>query len=292
MTDERSFRIVRLRLALLLSIGLSTVTCGGPRPTEPSPLVTTVTISGVPAMLTVGQTAPLSASATFNDNSVRSITSTAVWSSTNIAVATVSSAGLLAAVGPGTADIRAAYQGGTGSQPALVSSVTDPGLACGVERWPVKTLSDQDAGRVDFNSIPTTIRDLNLVAAQCSALPEPRTFAPEFQVHEVLGRITVARLETDRDYHIALADPFDSNFTIVTETADPICEGAISSGYRSSLIQARAQFDALVAGRSLSALAGTIVRVRGVGFYDFNHGQTGRSQSCMELHPILSIERQ
>ena len=36
---------------------------------------------------------------------------------------------------------------------------------------------------------------------------------------------------------------------------------------------------------------GATVRVRGAGFYDFNHGQTGRSQSCMELHPLTSIER-
>jgi hypothetical protein len=29
--------------------------------------------------------------------------------------------------------------------------------------------------------------------------------------------------------------------------------------------------------------------VRGVGFYDFNHGQRGRSANCIELHPIVSI---
>jgi hypothetical protein len=27
-----------------------------------------------------------------------------------------------------------------------------------------------------------------------------------------------------------------------------------------------------------------------VGFFDFNHGQTGRSRSCIELHPVLGIE--
>ena len=41
--------------------------------------------------------------------------------------------------------------------------------------------------------------------------------------------------------------------------------------------------------QSLGFLAGRTVRVRGVGFYDFAHGQTGRSQSCIELHPVLSI---
>ena len=29
----------------------------------------------------------------------------------------------------------------------------------------------------------------------------------------------------------------------------------------------------------------------GVGFFDVNHLQVGRSRSCIELHPILTIER-
>jgi len=36
---------------------------------------------------------------------------------------------------------------------------------------------------------------------------------------------------------------------------------------------------------------GTTVRVTGVGFFDVNHLQVGRSRSCIELHPILTIER-
>jgi hypothetical protein len=33
------------------------------------------------------------------------------------------------------------------------------------------------------------------------------------------------------------------------------------------------------------------VRMRGVGFYDFDHGQRGRSKNCIELHPIVFISR-
>jgi hypothetical protein len=51
------------------------------------------------------------------------------------------------------------------------------------------------------------------------------------------------------------------------------------------LTQARARSQYQV----LKPLTGKTVRVRGVGFYDFAHGQTGRSQSCIELHPILNI---
>lgn len=162
---------------------------------------------------------------------------------------------------------------------------------CGIERWSVKTLSDPDVTHVDVDNIQsTTIKDLNLLPAHCSGIPMLRAYPPEFQVFEVTGRIIVARLEDDRDYHVALADPADGSFTVVTEIPDPQCQGATSSPYRQTLAQVRAAFDALVAGRSVSSVVGTTVRVHGVGFYDFNHGQTGRSQSCIELHALISLQ--
>jgi hypothetical protein len=62
------------------------------------------------------------------------------------------------------------------------------------------------------------------------------------------------------------------------------------SPHLSTLMGARILFDTLLAGRPTSALVGQTVRVRGVGFYDFNHGQRGRAPNCIELHPVLSIE--
>lgn len=183
-----------------------------------------------------------------------------------------------------------------GTPPTSPTPPTPPpvvvGVTCGVERWAVKTLSDVGAGAVNLANVQqTTVRDLNQFPAHCSSLPSARTFAEEFQVYEVVARITLARLEDDRDYHIALADPDDPGATIVTEVADPVCQGVVSSPFLQTLTQARAQWDAIRAGRSLASLAGTMVRIRGVGFYDFDHNQTGRSRSCIELHPILGIER-
>jgi hypothetical protein len=103
--------------------------------------------------------------------------------------------------------------------------------------------------------------------------------------------VTFVRLEDDRDYHVALADPVDSSSSIVTEVADVACQGAIRSPHRGALETARNGFISLLGGRSPSTLVGATVRVRGVGFYDFNQGQTGRSRSCLELHPILESQR-
>jgi hypothetical protein len=187
--------------------------------------------------------------------------------------------------------------GGGGSASITVPVAPSPpvtgGLACGVERWFVKTLSDQDAGNVNVGTVtPISIRELNGFDTHCSGLPERRAFSEEFRVFEVTGRVTFVAHEDDRDYHIALEDPNNPGFSVVTELADILCAGAVMSPHFSSLSAADAKWRILLDGRSPSTLVGTTVRMRGVGFYDFAHGQRGRSQNCIELHPIIAIERQ
>jgi hypothetical protein len=148
----------------------------------------------------------------------------------------------------------------------------------------VKTLSDPDAARVDFIGVTsTTVTALNRLSSHCSGLPDSRAFTEEFHVYEVTGVVTFTRNEDDRDIHIALADPADASETIVVEVVDPACAGAAQSPFVVTLTQAKLQH------QGLGSVTGKIVRVRGVGFYDFAHGQTGRSQSCIELHPVLSV---
>jgi Bacterial Ig-like domain (group 2) len=291
----KSLRRSKIFGAAVLACALALASCGGGRPATPSPVPTSVRVTGFSGTLSVGGTVQLAATATFSDATTRTVTTDVLWSSTNVAVAIVSNGGLVTGVGLGTVEIRATFQSVTGSQPVFVTEEGPPapGLRCGVERWSVKTLSDPLATAVNlFQSQATTIRELNVQPVHCSGLPTGRTFSQEFQVYEVLGRITLVRLEDDRDYHVALADPDNPAFTMVTEVADPVCQGLVSSPHFSTLAEAKAQFDRFRAGRSLSSLVGELVRVRGVGFYDFNHNQTGRSQSCIELHPLIAFERQ
>jgi len=171
--------------------------------------------------------------------------------------------------------------GGTVATP-VVPSPPVSSIQCGVERWPVKTLSDPNASRVDyFNISTTTISALNALTAHCSGLPESRTYSEEFRVFEVEGVVLLTRNEDDKDVHIALADPADASKSIVVEVVEPSC--ATTSPFLVMLTNAKAQYQAA------GSLSGRHVRVRGVGFYDFAHGQTGRSASCIELHPVLNI---
>ena len=106
--------VVTVAVTAMLSI-LGGVTCSSP--TTPSG-VPNLSISGNRS-LTVGQTSQLTLIATFSDGTSRTFTSQATWQSTNMAVATVSSTGLVTAVGLGQAIIQATlppsteYQGTT-----------------------------------------------------------------------------------------------------------------------------------------------------------------------------------
>lgn len=287
--------------ALACVIAVAFARCGGTSststPATPTPTVTGVTVTGPSPSAKPGDTAQFTATAALSNGTTQTASTQATWQSSNTTVATVSSSGLVTAMAAGEADIRATYQSVTGSMHLTVSGPAPPGgplpgLECGVERWSVKTLSDADASRVSLAQVQqTTIKALNDHPTHCSGLPSARTFAEEFEVYEVIARITYVRLEDDRDYHIALADPGDSSYTIVTEVADIACQGAASSPHRDALETARHAFVSLLGGRSPSSLVGTTVRVRGVGFFDFNHGQNGRARNCMELHPIVSIDR-
>jgi hypothetical protein len=156
----------------------------------------------------------------------------------------------------------------------------------------VKTLADADASRVSLASVtPLSIRDLNDLPSHCEAGPDRRLYAEEFRVFEVVGRVTYVAHEDDRAYHMALEDPNAPGSTVVTELADTLCSGASMSPHLATLRSVEGMFASVLAGHGPSTLVGTIVRVRGVGFYDFNHGQRGRSRNCIELHPIVSISR-
>jgi hypothetical protein len=289
----RRFRLDAALVGLVISAA-----CGGSSPTTPSvppSSVTSIVVSGWLSPLKPGQSVQLSATAMSATGSSRSVTAEATWQSSDPTVAVVSQVGLVTALTGGTTNIRATFAGQTGNLAMAVESSDNtggplPGLTCGVERWPVKTLSDPDATRVDTSLVQqTTIKALNERSSHCTGLPDARTFGEEFQVYEVVGRVTFVRLEDDRDYHIAVADPSDGSYTMVTEVADIACQGAVGSPHRTAVEAGRNGLISLLGGRPPSSLVGALVRIRGVGFYDFNHGQNGRSRSCIELHPVVSI---
>jgi hypothetical protein len=92
--------------------------------------------------------------------------------------------------------------------------------------------------------------------------------------------------EADLDYHLVIADA--NGNTMIAEIPDPSCVGA-SSPFMDGVRNARGEFDAQYTAQSGMTRANVPVRIKGVGFFDIQHRQTGVAPNAIELHPVLDI---
>ncbi len=149
-------------------------------------------------------------------------------------------------------------------------------LACGAERWAVKTLSDPDAARLSLATQQTTIAALNALPRNCVRADAPRA-GVELQLFRVSGTVRLVKHEKDGDLHIVLADAAGN--TIVVESPSFAC--AAPSRFRMVIRAARALCERFRPGQ--------VVTVEGPALYDYFHKQTGMSRSCVEVHPVMWV---
>jgi hypothetical protein len=91
--------------------------------------------------------------------------------------------------------------------------------------------------------------------------------------------------EEDGDYHLVLASLHNPNVTMIAEVPDPGCSGENESGVFETVRQQLME--------RLNAPGGEprpLVRITGVGFFDYIHGQRGVAPNGIELHPVLAVE--
>lgn len=174
--------------------------------------------------------------------------------------------------------------GGAGKgviQPARAAS------SCGVERWAVKTGTDADAGKVSLGHPAVTSIAYLTSQPTPGSLPANARISPVETTEWILdATLTEDKYETDSDYHLVLSD--SARRTMIAEIPDPGCVGA-ASPFLAGIQHARSQFDlAYHAGGSFS-MVNVPVRITGVGFFDYQHGQTGVAPNAVELHPVMDI---
>jgi hypothetical protein len=158
---------------------------------------------------------------------------------------------------------------------------------CGVERWSVKTGTDADAGKVNLTTPSnTTIATLRGPAAP-SPIPANNRVSPWETTEWVLNAtLTQFKLESDSDYHLVLKDA--GGLTMIVEIPSPSCVGA-GSPFFAGIQNARSKFDARFTATTSFQTANIPVQIKGVGMFDFLHGQTGVAPNGIELHPVLDI---
>lgn len=171
-------------------------------------------------------------------------------------------------------------------------------LACGVERWPVKTLSDNDVGRVNFTPVRTRVADLVALPHAPSKrtlqrMNRTRVRPVELQTYTVTAFTVQARLEDDSDIHLVIEDVDDPSITMIVEFPD--ADNCALDTAPALVSQMRAARDAFVHTFGVPPRTRFLpvygkAEISGVAFYDFYHNQTGVARNVIELHPILSFQ--
>jgi hypothetical protein len=151
--------------------------------------------------------------------------------------------------------------------PARVSAA----LACGVERWNIKTLKDRP---LLLRARGTTVKYLTSLRRP-AYLPRTRRLLRERRIYSVIAAVTLNRTEADLDHHLVLRS---GSRTMIAETPSSLCTRGATSKRRRQMAVARGA--ARVCARA---------RVVGVAFFDYKHGQTGVAPNAIELHPVLGF---
>src|SRR5579872_3028417 len=157
-------------------------------------------------------------------------------------------------------------------------------VACGVERWAIKTGIDSSVRRVNTRTtVPTTIFHLRSIAAP-TYLPYTTRVAPTETTIFTLGATLLRyKIEADSDVHLVIAD--SGGRTMIAEIPSPDCVGS-SSPFLSAIRSTRSAFDRRFHPDVFWQRPNVKVQVTGVGFFDFPHGQSGVAPNAIELHPV------
>lgn len=149
-------------------------------------------------------------------------------------------------------------------------------------RWPVKTLSDPDSGRVVRLPVDTTVRTLVSLPKVPGPLPNDQRIPPhELTVYRVAARLVSVHKMLDGDFHVVIADPESPEVRMIVEIPAP------QEGRTAGLAPAFERAREVIRQRGAK---GRLVRVTGVGFFDYTHWQPGASRNGFELHPVLAVE--
>jgi hypothetical protein len=199
------------------------------------------------------------------------------------------------------------------------SMADDPSTRCGVERWAVKTGQDDDVGKVDLaHKKKVTVNDLRqlhkgkgFAESTLKKFSKTRINADELVTYELEANLVAYKLEVsntgDSDFHLVIQDDScpgsKKNCTVVAEIAAPHCVFITPNSSEAKKFvfdhvkKSREEFEKFVAKDKPNNVDITKkfrdlnrkVKIVGVGFYDFDHGQRGRAPNIFEIHPILSI---
>lgn len=169
----------------------------------------------------------------------------------------------------------------------------------GKERWPVKTGNDLDVSKVNTSPVTISIDIMNTwnggapyTWAALRKKTKTRISPYELQVYHVEGMLTWYKCECnstkgDQDYHLVIQS--ESGQSIIAEIPNPLCVGA-GSPFKAQIKKARATMNSKFSPQDKKQKAMVRVAIEGPAFFDKAHGQLGRAENSIEIHPVMNLK--
>lgn len=185
----------------------------------------------------------------------------------------------------------------------------------GKQRWPVKTINDEDLDKIQFSDAgtdfpdeefrDTTVENLWLeerpadmpLTKAVKKYQSNRAIGTETTIWQIEGRIISHKWEKDGDFHIVVQD-LESGYTMVVESPQtgegsdglPFVDEKCPEQVKQRIEVARRLFEQELDPKPFFQSTSRRVRIRGVGFFDILHGATGAAETnSIELHPVLDV---
>jgi hypothetical protein len=180
------------------------------------------------------------------------------------------------------------------------------GTKCGVERWPLKTLTDSEA--VVFQNAVATETTVPKLISEPAPAKLTNVRAPLEKQFFHLKALLIGWKEElgsaappgstkggvpDHDFHIVIADPANTKTQMIIEVPDPACQAVCSSKFLDKIKTARSAVSSQLGPPTANIVElpkPWLVEVTGPALFDFAHGQDGLAKNCIEIHPVLEIK--
>lgn len=155
----------------------------------------------------------------------------------------------------------------------------------GEELWEQKVLIDNKVDSINKRPVLTTVKEINNIPSKDEKRTKKNSRLSFERQVKTVKNVLIRKVirEDDNDYHLVVQDRAGNH--LIAEIVDPECKDAQSSEFIDEYFNVRETME-----KHARDFLHWEFDMTGVLFKDRSHGQTGKADNDIEIHPILKLK--